>query len=181
MRQCPQRPLVQRHRMPLQTLKVVRGKADVRWPQHALAIILGKPQIEATDDVGLHLPSMFGAVGDRHTDVGRCQPRQLVLHRPHIAAMAGEPNAFDEGSQTLLDLDLRRAGAKRLTVQMGKDQSRLWAVGEANLDPASFRRVLHSASFNQQRYPALLTLPEPYRVARVSVWQAGLAEDGMLE
>ena len=74
----------------------------------------GRPsetKVEPTDDVGLHLPRMLGTVSHHHADLRRGQARELIFDRANVAAMPGQPNTLGEGSEAVLDLDLRRAGA----------------------------------------------------------------------
>ena len=64
VRQRGNSPLVQRHGVALQALEVVEGKAHGRWPENPLAVVLRKPEIEAADNVGLHLSGVVLAVAD---------------------------------------------------------------------------------------------------------------------
>src|SRR5436305_4049577 len=88
--------------------------------------------------------------------------------------------ALRKGREAVANVDLWRATDQRLAVQVGEDQARLRAKGQAQPNPITRLRVDSFATNHLQLNAAVSTFPLPALRPRIAVGEAGLTEDSVL-
>ena len=137
-RERHQRLVVQRDGVLGQALEVVVRERHGRRPQHPPARLLGEPEVEGADDLRVDRPRL-ALVRDPQAHRGRRQAGELVLDGADGPPAGVEPQPLHERGQAGLDLDLPALEPHRHRVEMGQDQPRLRAVGQADLHEALLR------------------------------------------
>ena len=127
--------LVERDGVALQALKVVQREAYGPGPEHALALILVQPEIEGGDELGADL-DRAAAFGGAEADKRGGEAGELALEQADLGAVrVVAEQAFGEGGEAGLDLDLGAVVDQGLAVEAGQDKAGLGAEGQAELEP----------------------------------------------
>ena len=134
-----------------------------------------KPQVEPAT-MWVDLPAISATMAKRI-----CAARRVSwsLMMPMLRPCGVEPEPLHEGGQAGLDLDLGRAGAHGLGVEMGQDQARLRPERQADLHPSAVGLGHRRPGCAVRRGPVRVPIPAPPRRGRGRA--GGLAEDRVLE